>query len=165
MKQKMIYPRSFSHVGLTVTNIDFSIDWYKNVLGFNLVAAPVTLKSDNTPMSEVLRDLLGNHIKEVKIARLSSSNGIGIELFEFINPRSEKKVITDYWKEGIFHISITDPNIEETVKRIEQNGGKQRSKIWEAVPGTDYKMVFCEDPDGHLIEIYSHSMEMVHSNL
>jgi hypothetical protein len=37
--------------------------------------------------------------------------------------------------------------------------GKQRSKIWDIPPSKGYKIAFCEDPFGNVIEIYTHSYE------
>jgi predicted enzyme related to lactoylglutathione lyase len=56
-----------------------------------------------------------------------------------------------------FHIYVTDPNIEDLSKKISKTGSKQRSKIWEVVPDKGYKIVFCEDPFGNIIEIYSNA--------
>jgi hypothetical protein len=49
--------------------------------------------------------------------------------------------------------------IEELCKKISENEGKQHSKIWELVPNKGYKIVFCEDPFGNVIEIYTHGYE------
>lgn len=38
-------------------------------------------------------------------------------------------------------------------------GVKQRSNIWEIIPNKGYKISFCEDPFGNIIEIYSNSFE------
>lgn len=160
-----VIPRAFSHVGLNITDMDAAISWYERVFGFTLIAPPVTFKQDGSEMGEVLADLLGEQIKEVKIAHLSASGGVGLELFQFIEPESKRYASNDYWQGGFFHLSIIDPNIEEAIDRIVTNGGKQRSKIWESVPGTEYKMAYCEDPDGNLIEIYTHSVERMYSNL
>ncbi|VEF46753.1 glyoxalase family protein [Bacillus freudenreichii] len=160
-----VMPRAFSHVGLNVTDMDAAISWYERVFGFSLIAPPVTFKEDGSEMGEVLTDLLGEQIKEVKIAHLSAAGGVGLELFQFIEPKSKRYSAHDYWQGGFFHLSIIDPNIEGIVDRILTNGGKQRSKIWPAVPGTEYQMAYCEDPDGNLIEIYTHSVERMYSNL
>ncbi|HJT85398.1 MAG TPA: hypothetical protein VJ697_13035 [Nitrososphaeraceae archaeon] len=56
-------------------------------------------------------------------------------------------------------ISLIDPDIEGFYERISDNGGKQRSKIWEIVPDKHCKIIFYEDPLGNIIEIYNHSYE------
>jgi catechol 2,3-dioxygenase-like lactoylglutathione lyase family enzyme len=63
------------------------------------------------------------------------------------------------------HVGITVPNIDEAVKFYKEvMGGKQRMPIREYFPGEKpYKMVYCEDPFGNIIEIYTHSYELVYS--
>ncbi len=92
---------------------------------------------------------------------LSSGNQVGIEIFEYLDPKAERRINDnfEYWKSGFIHICITDPNIEELCRKISENGGKQRSKIWDIPPSKGYKIAFCEDPFGNVIEIYTHSYE------
>lgn len=47
------------------------------------------------------------------------------------------------------------------MQRIVVTGGKQRSKIWQLFADKPYKIVYCEDPFGNIVEIYSHSVEHV----
>ncbi len=54
---------------------------------------------------------------------------------------------------------MTDPDIEGLCKNISESGGRQRSQIWEIVPDKGYRIAFCEDPFGDIIEIYDHSYE------
>jgi hypothetical protein len=90
------------------------------------------------------------------MAWLSSGNQVGFEIFEYIEPKAQRRKDNfEYWKSGFIHICITDPNIEDLCNRISESGGKQRSKIWEIVPDKGHKIVFCEDPFGNMIEIYS----------
>jgi catechol 2,3-dioxygenase-like lactoylglutathione lyase family enzyme len=99
---------------------------------------------------------------------MKSSNGVGIELFEFIEPaavsRREEENNFEYWKTGYFHIALTEPNIEEISDKIALNGGKRRTDIMELVPGSGKKICFCEDPFGNVIEIYSHTYEQFWAN-
>jgi hypothetical protein len=91
------------------------------------------------------------------------SNG----LIEYIEPKAQRRITDnfEYWKSGFTHICITDPNIEDLCNRISKSAGKQRSKIWEIVPDKRYKIVFCEDPFGNIIEIYSNSYEQTITSL
>ena len=96
---------------------------------------------------------------------MSSVNGVGIELFEFIEPKSEqRKDNFEYWKTGFFHIAVTEPNIEQLAGKIASCGGKKRTQVMELVPGSGKKICFCEDPFGNIIEIYSHSYEQFWAN-
>jgi hypothetical protein len=92
-----------------------------------------------------------------------SANGVGIELFQFIEPASELRPEEnnfEYWKIGPYsHICLTEPNIEKFAEKIASTGGKRRTDVMELTPGSGKKICFCEDPFGNVIEIYSHSYE------
>lgn len=61
----------------------------------------------------------------------------------------------------VFSIFSKRPNIEELTKKIVEAGGKQRMPIREYYHSKKpYKMVYCEDPFGNIIEIYTHSYEL-----
>jgi predicted enzyme related to lactoylglutathione lyase len=96
---------------------------------------------------------------------MTFKNQIGFEVFEFIEPKAEKPPNNfEYWKTSFFHICITEPDIENITKKIAESGGKLRSKIWEPFSDKSFKIAFCEDPFGNIIEIYTHSYEMFWSH-
>ncbi|MGL6367098.1 VOC family protein [Aeromonas veronii] len=98
-----------------------------------------------------------------RIAHLSTGDKIGIELFEF--PNSERRENNfEFWKSGVFHFSVQDPDVEGLTARIVAAGGKQRMPVREYYPGEKpYRMVYMEDPFGNIVEIYSHSYELTYS--
>lgn len=160
-----VYPRAFSHIGISVPDIDKAVRWYSEVLGLNVLMGPTQNDGDNTHIGKLNKRVFGENFFKSKVAHLSTSNGIGIELFEFIEPKAEKpKNNFEYWKYGTFHFCLIDPNIEESARSIEQNGGRVRSPILTLFPNKPYKMVYCEDPFGNTFEVYSHSYEQFFSN-
>ncbi len=114
-------------------------------------------------LATLVTTIFGPRLGKFKICHMSSANGVGIELFEFIEPATElckeEEDNFEYWKTGYFHIALTEPNIEELADKIALSGGKRRTDIMESVPGSSKKICFCEDPFGNVIEIYSHSYE------
>ncbi len=91
---------------------------------------------------------------------LNSGNQVGFEIIEYVEPKAQRHQENfEYWKSGITHLCITDPNIEDLCNKISDSGGKQRSKVWGIVPNNGYKIAFCEDPFGNIIEIYSNGYE------
>jgi catechol 2,3-dioxygenase-like lactoylglutathione lyase family enzyme len=72
----------------------------------------------------------------------------------------------EYWKTGVFHFCVQDPNVEELAERIVAEGGKKRmDKPRYYFPGEKpYRMIYMEDPFGNIIEIYSHSYELTYSD-
>jgi catechol 2,3-dioxygenase-like lactoylglutathione lyase family enzyme len=161
----MVYRRNMNHVGISVTDIDAAVKWYHEVFGCDIVMAPIAAKDDGSYFGEILEDIFGKGFDEVKLAHLTTGDGIGIELFEFAKPKPERRDDNfEYWKSGVFHICLTDPDIEGLTKKIALTGGKQRSKVWKLWPDKPYKVCYCEDPWGNIVELSSHSYEQTWAN-
>jgi len=154
----------FQHVGLSVTDLDLAINFYKNVFGFKELYRPNRQsKSYCDEENKIKRreDIFGKKMREVRIADLLTENRIGLELFEFKEPKAvQRRKNFEYWKTGIFHISFNVSNLEETIEKILKNKGKMISSVWELFPGC--KMAYCQDPFRNVFEIISCSYsEMV----
>jgi len=158
------YPRSFSHIGLSVPNLEEAIAFYTEVFGWYTIMEPSDVENDDTAIGQMCRDVFGNDWGKFRIAHLATGDKIGVELFEF--PHNEKPENNfEYWKTGLFHFCIQDPDVEGMVQKIKQHGGKQRMPIREYYPGEKpYRMVYVEDPFGNIFEIYSHSYELTYSD-
>lgn len=156
---------NLNHVGVSVPDIDAAIDWYKRVFGFVLIAEPAEVRPDGSHFGNLSSNICGKRYGGMKIAHMVTGDGVGFELFEFLEPRPERREDTmEYWKNGFFHIAITHPDVEEKVAEIVKNGGLKRSEIWELIPGEDVRVCYCEDPFGNVIEIISHRYEQVIAN-
>jgi catechol 2,3-dioxygenase-like lactoylglutathione lyase family enzyme len=162
------FARPITHVGLSVPDINAAVAWYRDVLGFRVLAHPATF--DRTDANSA--DVFGPRFQSMQIAHLSSGNGCALELFQFIHPAAEAPDDNfAYWVGGFFHICVVDPDVSGLAKRIEQTGGKIRaSRTWEEFPHEradaedPYLSIYCEDPFGNILEIYSHSHEQVYAN-
>nr|WP_251132416.1 MULTISPECIES: lactoylglutathione lyase family protein [unclassified Exiguobacterium] len=157
------YPRTFSHIGLSVPSVTEAVKFYEDVMGWNTIMQPSEVVEDDSPIGVMCSDVFGPGWGSFRIAHMSTGDKIGIELFEF--PNNEKPENNfEFWKTGIFHYCVQDPDIEGLVEKIVAHGGKQRMPIREYYPGDKpYRMVYCEDPFGNLVEIYSHSYELTYS--
>ena len=94
-----------------------------------------------TPVGEMCIDILGEGWESFKIAHLSTSDTIGIELFEFPKNTSPRHEFNPF-QTGVFHFCVKDPDIEGLVKKIVDAGGKQKMPIREYYPEEKpYKMV------------------------
>jgi lactoylglutathione lyase family protein len=159
------YPRSFSHIGITVPDIQKAVEFYHSIMGWYVIMPPSTVKKErDTAIGRMCIDVFGENWEEFEIAHMSTSDGIGIELFSF--PHGHKKAPEfNPFNTGLFHFCIQDPNIEELTKNIVNAGGKQRMPIREYYPNEKpYKMVYVEDPFGIVFEIYTHSYELTYSS-
>ena len=146
-----------NHIGISVGDIDAAIDFYTQVFGFRLFTGPILLDAA-TNRSGQLNNLFGPEFKQLKIAHLSTGNGPGLEIFQPIDPPFEPAADpVPYRRAGTTHICVTDPDIEALCAAIEAKGGKQLSKIWnDREPHEQFKMVYCQDPWGTLVEIHTH---------
>ena len=159
------YPRSFSHIGITIPDIHKAVQFYEEVMGWYVIMPPsLVTKENETAIGQMCIDVFGENWDTFEIAHMSTSDGIGIELFSFPNMEDAKPEFNPF-KTGLFHFCVQDPNIEALVDKIVAHGGKQRMPIREYYPNEKpYRMVYVEDPFGVVFEIYSHSYELTYSS-
>jgi catechol 2,3-dioxygenase-like lactoylglutathione lyase family enzyme len=162
------YPRSFNHVGIGVSDLESAIAWYRNVFGFTVLREPFEVRADDGSYGgRQAVDVLGPRFRHMRMAHLASGNGTGIELFQLLDPPHERRPISlEFWKNGFFHICITDPDVPAAVARLVAHGGKQLSEIWQVEPNfAEYQICYCEDIFGNILEIYSHSYERIYGGI
>ncbi len=161
---KKAYPRAFSHIGLSVPDLEKAVAFYRDVMGWYVVMEPSLVKEENSSAIGIMcEEVFGKGHGDFKIAHLVTSNSIGIELFEFAD-NDKKYPEFEYKNTSLFHFCVQDPDIEGLVKEIVAHGGKQRMPIKEYYPGEKpYRMCYVEDPFGIVFEVYSHSYEVTYS--
>lgn len=159
------YPRTFSHIGITVPDLQKAVAFYTEVMGWYTIMEPSVVKKDrSTAIGQMCIDVFGEEWEEFEIAHLATSDGIGIELFSFPHGRREAPAFNPF-NTGLFHFCVQDPDIEGLTQKIVKQGGRQRMPIREYYPGEKpFKMVYVEDPFGVVFEIYSHSYELTYSS-
>jgi len=106
----MTYPRTFSHIGLSVTNLEQAVDFYTNVLGWYVIMSPTEIVADDSAIGVMCNDVFGEGWGSFRIAHLSTGDKIGVEIFEFRNAEQRKNNF-EYWKTGVFHFCVQDPDV------------------------------------------------------
>ena len=156
--------RLVNHIGLTVPDIFAAIDWYRDVLGFTHIMGPRVLEAGAQATHET-PSIFGPRFRRAYQAHMLAGNGVGLELFQFVDPPVERRPDNfEYWKIGVFHICISDPDVASMALRIVADGGRQRAPVYAFVPGRPYELVYCEDPWGNVIEVLSHDYAEVFEN-
>ncbi len=163
-----VQSRAITHVGLSVPDIQGAVAWYRDVLGFRLLAGP----SEVDRSDPIAVDVFGPRFRHMWIAHLASGNGCALELFEFVDPAARAPADNfEYWVGGFFHICIVDADVPGLARRIADSGGRVRSsRPWEMFAelrgkrDDPYMTMYCEDPYGNILELYSHSHEQVYAN-
>lgn len=159
MESRKSYPINFSHVGITVPNLEKALEFYINTMGWYHVSGPIEVKENDqeSRLSLISRNLYGKDWGSFRFAHLANAAGTGFEMFEFEKDETTRST-NDMFKTSVNHFAVQDPNIEELMDRIIKNGGKQKSDLMELAPGEKpFKMVYMEDPFGNMIEIFTHS--------
>lgn len=168
----MTYPRTFSHIGIGVPDLEAAIEFYTKAFGWYLLVGPITYIEDrdkDRPIGQILNRALGEGWKRLDMARLATGDRLGVELQQFgreslLTPpdrdaRSNQSH-TDHSAIGVSHICVQDPDIAGLLERVVDLGGKQLMPIMEFFPpDKPFSLVYCEDPFGNVIEIDSHSFE------
>lgn len=157
------YPRSFSHIGLSVTDLDAAVTFYTQVMGWYLIMPATEIHEDDSAIGQMCTDVFGANWGSLRIAHLATGDRIGVEIFQFANAVKPENNF-EYWKSGVFHFCVQDPDVEGLAAKVVAAGGKQRMPVREYFPGEKpFRMVYMEDPFGNIFEIYSHSYELTYS--
>jgi catechol 2,3-dioxygenase-like lactoylglutathione lyase family enzyme len=153
-----------NHVALHVPDIERASRFYTEILGFQSLRNDTLLyrRADN-PDAPIFRIYDDDKLKEVVIAFLSTSDGIGLELFQFIDPPMSEPATFNYRRGGVFHIAVTHSDPESLVKRVIEEGGKQIGETVTLSPGTENMdpeiALYFQDPWGNTIEAMSCTFE------
>ncbi len=153
------YPVCFSHVGITVPDLNKAIEFFTSAMGWYHISGPIHVEENGTStLDEISRKIYGSGWGAFSFAHLVSADGIGFEMFEFKNNHFERSQNNPFVT-SIHHFCIQDPNIGDRIERIIHFGGKQKTEIIPIDPTgiKPYKMAYMEDPFGNLIEIYTHA--------
>jgi catechol 2,3-dioxygenase-like lactoylglutathione lyase family enzyme len=154
------HARAINHVGMSVTDLKKAIEFYTKTFDLKVLKEETINTEGSSMNAKIFKDIFKCRLKKVKAAWLNSSNGVGLEIFEFVDPKAERPADEfENWKKRFSHICITDPNIDELCNKIEQNGGIRHSEFWYPIKGREYKLVYCKDPFGNFIEIFTHGYE------
>lgn len=157
-------PVRFSHIGITVPDLERAVDFYTKALGLYLIMQPTTIQHDDSAIGQMCDDVFGEGWGSFRIAHMSTVDGIGIEMFQFPRTQDERGPF-EYWRPKLFHFCVQDPDLEGRAKLVVEHGGKIRMKqVRHYYPGQKpFRMLYCEDPFGNIIELYSHSYELTYS--
>lgn len=148
---------AFSHVGVTVPDLDAAVRWYQHTLGAYLLAGPLEVLEDGSPLGDAAAAIYGRGFRRFRFAHLAFADAVGLELFHFDVPEtSAREESFEFWKTGINHFSVTSPQPSELAARIVAAGGRARAEPITLDAEKGYVIAYCEDPWGTVVEICSH---------
>lgn len=116
--------RVLNHIALHVPDLEKAIEWYEKLFGFRRLRNPICCDRTIDPCAPIFR-VYDNKLHKVKLAFLSTGNGVGFELFQFIDPPMSDPAGFNYTRGGVFHVAITDPDPEALLARAISAGARQ----------------------------------------
>jgi lactoylglutathione lyase len=137
----------FSHLGICVTDLDRSLRFYCQGLGFEEVAA-----HEVGPEFGALMELDDLQLS----SRMIHRGGTTVELLGYGSPAVEGEPVRRPMNRlGLTHLSFRVDDLEEVAARIEEFGGHvvATTRTTLDLGGTALDFVYCTDPDGVRIEL------------
>jgi catechol 2,3-dioxygenase-like lactoylglutathione lyase family enzyme len=135
------------HTGITVSNLERSLDFWQNVLGFEF-----SHRAHQT--SEMASQITGIAGAEIKLAVVKAPGGHKIELLEYLAPADRKHGNLRPCDVGSVHVALTVDNLDAILQKIAASGWKAAGKpqTLTAGPNAGKRVVYVRDPDGSTIE-------------
>jgi catechol 2,3-dioxygenase-like lactoylglutathione lyase family enzyme len=134
------------HTGFTVANLERSLAFWRDVLGFELSHRP-------HQTGELASEITGVAGAEISIAVLKGY-GHKIELLEYAAPDDRRHVDLRPCDIGFVHVAFTVDNLDAVLNAIAASGWKAAGKpqTLKAGPNAGKRVVYVRDPDGTTIE-------------
>jgi len=136
------------HTGITVSNLERSLHFWQNVLGFEF--------SHRAHQSgEMAEEITGVKGAELKLAVVKAPDGHKIELLEYLAPPDRKQhVDVRPCDVGSVHVALTVDNLDAVLEKIVATGWRAAGKpqTLKTGPNAGKRVVYVRDPDGTTIE-------------
>jgi catechol 2,3-dioxygenase-like lactoylglutathione lyase family enzyme len=134
------------HTGITVSNLERSLAFWRDVLGFEL-----SHRAHHT--GELASEATGVPGAEISIVVLKGY-GHKIELLEYLAPADRKQVEVRPCDVGSVHVAFTVDDLDAAVSAIVASGWKAVGKpqTLKSGPNAGKRVVYVRDPDGTRIE-------------
>jgi catechol 2,3-dioxygenase-like lactoylglutathione lyase family enzyme len=146
------------HTGMTVSDLERSLAFWRDVLGFEL-------SHTAHQTAEMASEITGVEGAEIKLAVMKAPGGYKIELLEYLAPFERKRhVDLRPCDVGSVHVALIVDDLESILSAIKDSGWKAAGKpqTLKSGPNAGKRVVYVRDPDGTIIE-FMQSPRMVES--
>lgn len=135
----------FHHPGIVVPDLEQAIEFYTELLGYELVS-----KSSWSSDDDGFNQVVGLEGSAASFCMLRGKNAY-LEIFEYSSPPGDQPVQPSYANEpGIRHLSFEVEDVETLLDRCAALGGSRINDPY-LVPGRA-AAAYCRDPFGNLLE-------------
>ena len=138
---------SADHTGITVSNLERSLGFWRDVLGFEL-------SHTAHQKAELAQEITGVEGAEIKLAVLKTPRGHKIELLEYLAPADRKCVSLRPCDVGSVHVALLVEDLDAVLAQVAASGWKATGKPQTLTrgPNAGKRVVYARDPDGTTIE-------------
>ena len=136
------------HTGITVSNLERSLAFWRDVLGFEL-------SHTAHQTGEMAGEITGVASAEIKLAVVKAPGGHKIELLEYLAPLERKgNVDLRPCDVGFVHVALIVDDLDAILSAINASGWKAAGKpqTLRSGPNAGKRVVYVRDPDGTTIE-------------
>lgn len=136
-----------SHIGLCVSDIAQSLDFYCGKLGFQ----PLTRYQvqDDVAVTKLLElDELDFELAFIEL------DGLRIELIQFARPEALPRAGDAFNRLGYTHVSVRIADFDATLAGLAADGVTIRASTVGHHNASNARFAFCADPDGNRVELF-----------
>jgi len=135
------------HTGITVSNLERALAFWRGVLGFEL-------SHTAHQTGELAREITGVADAGIKLAALKTPGGHKIELLEYLAPPDRKRADVRPCDVGHVHVALLVDDLEAILEKIAGSGWKAAGEpqTLKTGPNAGKRVVYVRDPDGTTIE-------------
>jgi len=146
-KEKNFRIISADHTGITVSNLERSLAFWRDVLGFEF-------SHTAHQKGELAEEITGVEGAEIKLAVLKTPGGHKIELLEYLAPADRKRTNLRPCDVGSAHVALHVDDLDAILDKITAAGGNAAGKPQTLTkgPNAGKRVVYVRDPDGTTIE-------------
>ena len=138
---------SADHTGITVSNLERSLAFWRDVLGFEL-------SHTAHQTGELAEEITGVAGAELKLAVLKTPGGHKIELLEYLAPPDRRVTKGSPCDLGSVHVALLVDDLDAVLERIAASGwiAAGNPQMITAGPNAGKRVIYVRDPDGTTIE-------------
>ena len=135
------------HTGITVTNLDRSLAFWRDVLGFEL-------SHRAHQKGELAEKITGVPGAEIQLAVLKTPTGHRIELLEYLAPLDRQQLNPRPCDVGSVHVALTVDDLDAVLGAIAPFGWKAAGtpQTLTIGPNAGKRVIYVRDTDGTTIE-------------
>ncbi|MGC2353105.1 MAG: VOC family protein [Candidatus Udaeobacter sp.] len=135
------------HTGITVSNLERSLAFWRDVLGLEL-------SHTAHQTGELAQEITGVAGAEIKLAVLKTPAGHKIELLEYLTPSDREHADVRPCDVGHVHVALLVDDLDTILEKIAGSGWKAAGEpqTLKMGPNAGKHVVYVRDPDGTTIE-------------